>query len=257
MKLLMAGQENVFLQGHDYIAGWDTREDLQYVSKFFGNPLTEINKSIDILSKITLPIEIKLRDSTAERLLVTTREMRMWQMLRIKLHKLKEDKQRYLRKYENLLRRVIEDQTAYDEDAERHFDPWHVIDKANRVVRSGLDRCADLITAETILSFSHLAVGESEIDVKTSDEQLGLEITRVKIKNVGTITSLGDAIRIFGIIPTNTTSAELKEVGAFDTPVINTGTMWFRSVYTGGKVLKHEKDKTFPTVYHIIYLTSK
>ena len=252
----METKDDLYFAGRDYLAGWHI-SDLSYVQKYYQRPLLHANKVIYEICQKIFPLESLIRDSTQDHVLINKSQIRQFEKLKIKLHFWKERKNQVSRKFETLLKRAWYDQTAFDSDANKHFQPYDILTKSNRVVRPGIDRCGDLIVGESILVWTHVALGEGTSDVKPSDESLELERVRVSIKQVGALTALGDAIRLFAIIPSGTNDALFTEVGGFDSPVISSGTMWFRSKFTDNKVLKHTKNETFPTVYHIIYMSSK
>lgn len=163
-----------------------------------------------------------------------------------------EQKNDLLEYYEQFLARQYQDQTVqYDVLPE----PLHIGYKPDRVVFSGLERIADLVTGRNDLTFQFYAIGTDPSPVLPADTRLGFEQHRVSIGQTGFAESKGSSMVFAAAFPTTIASMQVTESGIFDR-LQNPSTMFLRTVYTGANIVNHVFNQTFVATSHFVYQLS-
>ncbi|MGD1837509.1 MAG: hypothetical protein ACPKPY_05565 [Nitrososphaeraceae archaeon] len=153
--------------------------------------------------------------------------------------------------YETTLGRIYNDQTvSFDTVPEPLEIGW----KNDRVVFSGLERIAQLVTGKSSQVFRYYALGVDDTPVLPSDTTLGFEQTRSDIFRDGFAESKGSSIVFATAFPSTLATNTFTESGIFDSGVA--GTMLLRTVYDSNNVIHHTSNNTFPAVSHFIYQLS-
>jgi hypothetical protein len=156
-----------------------------------------------------------------------------------------------IEEYDYFVNRAFLDQTAYDYKTKRGFDPYHVARKIDLMTRDGMDRHNHIVVNESRSYFTIAGIGMGLNEAKLSDQGLENEIIRIPISTTGSISALGDSIRVFVIFPNGIKSGLYSEHAVYDSLI--GGVCWYRVKYPNNRLLKHEQGDTFPTTSHFIY----
>ena len=235
---------NVFDVG--FLAGWHN-EDREFVYNRFARwcqyhttEIKKINKEIKSIqnymhfSKSIKPSIKRFYDNSLER---------------IDFHRYFRHKT--LEEFDYFINRRYNDQTAFDDKTKRYVEPYHVARKVDLITRDGMDRHNHLVVGESRSYFNFAGIGKGLTEAKLSSQALELEIIRIPILSTGSISALGDSIRVFVIFPNGIESGLYSEHAVFDSQV--GGVCWYRVKYPNERLLKHEEGVTFPTTSHFIY----
>lgn len=153
--------------------------------------------------------------------------------------------------YEQFLARSYQDMSVcYEFIPEPHLVGY----KADRVVFSGLERIADLVTGVSNLTFNYYAVGTGSTPVLPADTRLDFEEHRVSIAQTGFAESKGSSMVFAANFPTTMQSMSISESGIFDR--FSNGVMLLRTVYEGSNIVPHVFNQTFIATSHFIYQLS-
>lgn len=134
----------------------------------------------------------------------------------------------------------------------RHIQMGYAED---RVVFSGLERIAKLITGKSSTYFNYYGIGTGTAEVLPSDTGLQVQEARVPIDTTGFAESKGSTIQFAAVFPTTIPSFAVSESAIFDAR-FDPSTMLLRTVYTGSNVINHVINQTYIAISHIIYLIS-
>lgn len=163
-----------------------------------------------------------------------------------------EFKNELVRYYEQFLARQYQDQTVCYEFIP---EPLSIGFRPDRVVFSGLERIADLVTGRNDLTFQFYAIGTDPSPVLPADTRLGFEQSRVSIGQTGFAESKGSSMVFAAAFPTTLASMQVTESGIFDRQQ-NPSTMFLRTVYTGANIVSHVFNQTFVATSHFVYQLS-
>jgi hypothetical protein len=176
------------------------------------------------------------------------------------LDKLREysEKRATIQRFEKLLQRAANDQTAYFDDAPaKRVEPIEFIEKKDRILNAGRTRAAELIAGEAGNRFDYAAIGLSQIPVSDSDIQLYGEVNRINLRLSGYASASGAIIKHSALWTPGLPSNTYWEFGAVDYPIVNILQMlWCRVVFPPNKGLVHVQNVDFFTVTHSTYTTS-
>ena len=154
--------------------------------------------------------------------------------------------------YEQFLSRKYQDKSVCDEFIP---EPLNITSKFDRVVFSGLERIADLVTGSESLFFTHYAIGTGTAPVLPSDTELDFEESRVSMVDTGFAESKGSSMVFAASFPTTLPSMNVTESGIFDRATFP-GTMLLRTLYTGSNIVPHVFNQTFVNCSHFVYQLS-
>ena len=168
------------------------------------------------------------------------------------------EKRESIRKFERLLERATNDQSAFfEDDPTRRVEPLDHIVKEDRIVNAGRTRAAELIAGEAGNRFDYAAIGTSKIPVSDSDIQLFGEVNRINLRLSGYASASGAIIKHSALWTPGLISNTYWEFGAVDYPIVNINQMlWCRVVFPPNKGLVHVQNVDFFTVTHSTYTTS-
>lgn len=168
------------------------------------------------------------------------------------------EKRETIRRFEKLLTRASNDQSAYfEDDPTRKVAPMEFIEKKDRIVNAGRTRAAELIAGEAGNRFDYAAIGLSQIPVSDSDIQLFGEVNRINLRLSGYASASGAIIKHSALWTPGLPSNTYWEFGAVDYPIVNILQMlWCRVVFPPNKGLVHVQNVDFFTVTHSTYTTS-
>lgn len=168
------------------------------------------------------------------------------------------EKRETIRRFERLLERASNDQSAYfEDDPTRRVEPIDAIEKQDRIVNAGRTRAAELIAGEAGNRFDYAAIGLSQIPVSDSDIQLFGEVNRINLRLSGYASASGAIIKHSALWTPGLPSNTYWEFGAVDYPIVNILQMlWCRVVFPPNKGLVHVQNVDFFTVTHSTYTTS-
>ena len=155
--------------------------------------------------------------------------------------------------YEQFLIRSYNDQTVCYEHLP---EPSNISYKFDRVVFSGLERIADLVTGKTSRTFNYYAIGTGITPVLPSDTSLDFEAHRVAIFSTGFAESKGSSMVFAANFPTTLPSMNVTESGIFDRYTTVGDTMLLRTLYVGSNVIPHVFNQTFVATSHFVYQLS-
>lgn len=229
-----------------FMAGWH-KEDREYVYQRFLKWVQHYNKEVKLLAKQINKLDNKVRFSHS--VLPSTRRLYNNLLMRFDLNSYLRHK--IIEEYDYYLYRRYHDQTVFDQKKNRYFDPYKTNMKLDLMTRPGVDRTNHIIVNESRSYFAFAALGKGTALARASDETLGEEIIRVPIATTGSISALGDSMRVFVIFPNGIESGLYSEHAVFDS--ITGGVMWFKVVYPNDRLLDHTQNETFPTTSHYIY----
>ena len=170
-----------------------------------------------------------------------------------------EEKREEIRKFEHLLERADNDQSAFFNDDPHcgRIEPIDHIVKEDRIVNAGRTRAAELIAGEAGNRFDYGAIGLSQIPVSDSDIQLFGEVNRINLRLSGYASASGAIIKHSALWSPGLVSNTYWEFGAVDYPIVNILQMlWCRVVFPPNKGLVHVQNVDFFTVTHSTYTTS-
>jgi hypothetical protein len=174
---------------------------------------------------------------------------------RVKIARQKNDlqlKNELVEYYEQFLSRSYNDQTICHELIP---EPYEIGYKGDRVVFSGLEAIADLVTGKRNSTFNYYAIGTGSSPVLPSDIALDFEEHRVSIDETGFAESKGSSMVFAAYFPTTIPSMSVTESGIFDRPN-NPSTMLLRTTYSGTNIIPHIFNQTFVAVSHFVYQLS-
>ena len=174
-------------------------------------------------------------------------------------HREFEEKRASIAKFERLLERADNDQSAFFNDDPRagRIDPIDHIVKEDRIVNAGRTRAAELIAGEAGNRFDYAAIGISQIPVSDSDIQLFGEVNRINLRLSGYASASGAIIKHSALWTPGLVSNTYWEFGAVDYPIVNILQMlWCRVVFPPNRGLVHVQNVDFFTVTHSTYTTS-
>ena len=159
---------------------------------------------------------------------------------------------RTLEQYEERINRANNDQTAYDDHANKYIEPLESSCEDDLLVTTGLSKLAQLITGESERYFSHFASGTSTVLESRDDTILRAENARVSLFDSGYQTATGGHLKYAGFFYSSIPSAIITEGGVFDEA--DGGNMLFRTVYN--TPLNHIQYETVYTLTQSILTTS-
>lgn len=162
-------------------------------------------------------------------------------------------KSEFVNYYEQFLSRKYQDKTVCYEWIP---EPLAIGYKPDRVVFSGLERIADLVTGKTSRTFNYYAIGTGITPVLPSDTSLDFEAHRVPIFTTGFAESKGSSMVFAANFPTTLPSMNVTETGIFDRFVQLGDTMLLRTLYTGTNIIPHVFNQTFVAASHFVYQLS-
>jgi hypothetical protein len=167
------------------------------------------------------------------------------------------EKRKEIARFENLLTRRRNDQTAFDDLNNKYVEPIDIIEKKDRIVNAGRTRAAELIAGEAGNRFDYAGIGLSQVPVSDSDIQLFGEVNRINLRLSGYASASGAIIKHSALWQPGLQSNTYWEFGAFDLPQVNIlQMMWCRVVFPPNKGLVHVQNVDFFTVTHSTYTTS-
>ena len=169
------------------------------------------------------------------------------------------EKRESIRKFEKLLEKATNDQSAFfnDDPHEGRIELVDHITKEDRIVNAGRTRAAELIAGEAGNRFDYAAIGTSQIPVSDSDIQLFGEVNRINLRLSGYASASGAIIKHSALWTPGLVSNTYWEFGAVDYPIVNILQMlWCRVVFPPNKGLVHVQNVDFFTVTHSTYTTS-
>lgn len=155
--------------------------------------------------------------------------------------------------YEQFLTRKFQDKTVCYEYIP---EPLQIGYKPDRVVFSGLERIADLVTGKTSRTFNYYAIGTGLTPVLPSDTSLDFEAHRVAIFTTGFAESKGSNMVFAANFPSTLPSMNVTESGIFDRFTQIGDTMLLRTLYIGSNVIPHIFNQTFVATSHFVYQLS-
>lgn len=161
-------------------------------------------------------------------------------------------KNELLEYYEQFLSREYQDKSV---SYEWIPEPVELGYKPDRVVFSGLERIADLVTGVGSLFFTHYAIGTGTAPVLPANTALDFEEKRVSMVETGFAESKGSSMVFAGSFPTTLPSMAVTESGIFDRQEFP-GTMLLRTLYTGSNIVNHVFNQTFVNCSHFVYMLS-
>ena len=229
-----------------FLSGWH-KQDREYVYNRFLRWMQHYTNEIKILNKQINKIDHQVRFSHS----VLPSIKRLYKNLQMRLTLNSYCRHKIIEEYDLLQYRKYNDQTAFDYQKKRHFDPYDTTMKLDLMTRPGIDRTNHIIVGESRSYFSFAALGKGTLQARPSDESLEQEIIRVPILTTGSISALGDSMRVFVIYPNGIESGDYSEHAVFD--AITGGVMWYKVVYPANRLLPHIQNETFPTTSHYIY----
>lgn len=162
-------------------------------------------------------------------------------------------KNEYLKYYEQFLTRTYQDKTV---SYEMIPEPLETGYKMDRVVFSGLERIADLVTGKTSRTFNYYAIGTGLTPVLPADTSLDFEAHRVAIFTTGFAESKGSSMVFAANFPSTLPSMNVTESGIFDRYTQTGDTMLLRTLYIGSNVIPHVFNQTFVCTSHFVYMLS-
>jgi len=175
------------------------------------------------------------------------------------LDKFKEytEKRAEIARFERLLKRKRNDQTAFDDRYAHRIEPIDIIEKEDRITNSGRTRAAELIAGEAGNRFDYAAVGLSQTPVTDADYKLLNEVNRINLRLSGYASASGAIIKHSALwtpgLPTNT----YWEFAPVDREIFNELQMiWARVVFPPNKGLVHQQNIDFFTITHSTYTSS-
>jgi hypothetical protein len=173
-------------------------------------------------------------------------------------HREYSEKRETIRRFERLLQRASNDQSAYfEDDPARRVEPVEFIEKKDRILNAGRTRAAELIAGEAGNRFDYAAIGLSQVPVSDSDIQLFGEVNRINLRLSGYASASGAIIKHSALWTPGLPSNTYWEFGAVDYPIVNVLQMlWCRVVFPPNKGLVHVQNVDFFTVTHSTYTTS-
>jgi hypothetical protein len=168
-----------------------------------------------------------------------------------------EEKRAEISRFERILNRAQNDQTAYDELHARRVEPMEILEKKDRITNSGRTRAAELIAGEAGNRFDFAAIGTSQLPVSDSDSGLFAEVNRINIRLSGYASASGAIIKHSALWTPGLQSATFWEFAPVDRAVFNVLQMiWARVVFPPTKGLVHIQNVDFFTVTHSTYTSS-
>lgn len=160
-------------------------------------------------------------------------------------------------RFENLLKRAQNDQTAFDTHANKRVEPLDIIEKEDRITNSGRTRAAELIAGEAGNRFDYAAIGTSQVPVSDSDSGLGTEVNRINLKLSGYASASGAIIKHSALWTPGLPSNTYWEFAPVDRAAFHVLQMiWARVVFPPNKGLVHVANIDFFTVTHSTYTSS-
>lgn len=168
------------------------------------------------------------------------------------------EKREKIRRFEKLLERTQNDQTAFfDNEPGKRIEPIDHIIKNDRIVNAGRTRAAELIAGEAGNRFDYAAIGTSQVPVVDSDAFLQKEVNRINLRLSGYASASGAIIKHSALWTPGLQSNTYWEFAAVDRPAIDIlQMMWCRVVFPPNKGLVHIQNVDFFTVTHSTYTTS-
>lgn len=167
------------------------------------------------------------------------------------------EKRGEISRFEKLLDRATNDQTAFDDMHNRIVRPIDVIEKKDRITNSGRTRAAELIAGEAGNRFDYAAIGTSQIPVSDSDAGLYAEVNRINLRLSGYASASGAIIKHSALWSPGLQSNTYWEFAPVDRASYNILQMiWARVVFPIGKGLVHVQNVDFFTVTHSTYTSS-
>lgn len=168
-----------------------------------------------------------------------------------------ESKREEIKRFEHLLERRRNDQTAFDQQYNKYLEPIDIIEKEDRITNSGRTRAAELIAGEAGNRFDFAAVGTSQIPVSDSDSGLFAEVNRINLKLSGYASASGAIIKHSALWTPGLPSNTYWEFAPVDRESFHILQMiWARVVFPPNKGLAHIQNIDFFTVTHSTYTSS-
>jgi hypothetical protein len=172
-------------------------------------------------------------------------------------HREFEEKRAEISRFERLLSRAANDQSAFDQHHNKRVEPLDIIEKKDRITNSGRTRAAELIAGEAGNRFDYAAIGISQIPVTDSDSALGSETNRINLRLSGYASASGAIIKHSALWTPGLPSNTYWEFAPVDVGTPQTFQMiWARVVFPANKGLVHVANSDFFTVTHSTYTSS-
>lgn len=175
------------------------------------------------------------------------------------LDKFKEysEKREEIARFERLLKRKRNDQTAYDDRYDHRIEPIDIIEKEDRITNAGRTRAAELIAGEAGNRFDYAAVGTSQVPVTDADYRLLNEVNRINLRLSGYASASGAIIKHSALWTPGLPSNTYWEFAPVDREVFHELQMiWARVVFPPNKGLVHQQNVDFFTITHSTYTSS-
>lgn len=168
-----------------------------------------------------------------------------------------DEKRAEIARFEKLLDRASNDQTALDTKHNKKVEPLSIIEKKDRITNSGRTRAAELIAGEAGNRFDFAAVGTSQIPVSDSDSGLFAETNRINLRLSGYASASGAIIKHSALWTPGLPSNTYWEFAPVDRATFHVLQMiWARVVFPPTKGLVHIQNVDFFTVTHSTYTSS-
>lgn len=168
------------------------------------------------------------------------------------------EKRRAIDDLEDRISRSINDQTAFDYDSGRYYEPIQHTIKDDLVTNAGRERLAELTTRETNRTFDYMAIGLSQREPEDDDNALFTEVTRESSRLTGYVSAGGAVIKHSCIFDPNTDSNTYWEVAPVDKATVTDEDQFIlaRVVFEDTFPLVHVFEQDFFSITHFIYTTS-
>lgn len=167
------------------------------------------------------------------------------------------EKRARIARFENLLNRAANNQTAWDNEHDRRIEPIDIIKKEDRVTNSGRTRAAELVAGEAGNRFDYAAIGTSQTPVSDADSALGAEVNRINIRLSGYASASGAIIKHSALWTPGLPSNTYWEFAPVDTASYSILQMiWARVVFPANKGLVHVANEDFFSLTHSTYTSS-
>lgn len=168
-----------------------------------------------------------------------------------------DEKRAEIARFENLLGRANNDQSAFDTKSNKRVEPFSIIEKKDRITNSGRTRAAELIAGEAGNRFDYAAIGTSQLPVSDSDSGLFAEVNRINLRLSGYASASGAIIKHSALWTPGLPSNTYWEFAPVDRAAFNVLQMiWARVVFAPTKGLVHVQNVDFFTITHSTYTSS-
>ncbi len=164
-------------------------------------------------------------------------------------------KKELTRKLENILKRLYQKQTVYDEKNNKPIHEKQIVRQVDRITTQGLARMSEIFAGESSGFYNYMVVGTSKVSAELGDWKLYEEKSTSSVLENGYSSGSGTIIKHGAAFSINDPTENYYEFGVRDFPSFNEfQTLWFRSVLAEPVV--HEQGKDVVIVGHAAYLVS-